>query len=94
MQDAKIFCENISDMPEYPVSTVSDTELLMRLVDLLSQETEDPIEGLAGYLVTEDPTYLPDHAEIKMLVRLLGRDKLLRLILGSILKHPTLAEGV
>jgi len=51
----------------------------------LSAAVDDPVEGLAGYLVTEDPTYLPEDTEIKMMIRTLGRDRLLRLILARVL---------
>ena len=94
MQDTKMIYENLPDGTETTAVAGSDREQLMRLISLLSHATEDPIEGLAGYLVTEDPTYLPDHAEIKMLVRLLGRDKLLRLFLGCVLKESTPTEEV
>lgn len=66
------------------------SELLARL----SQLHEDPIEGMAGYLVTEDPTYLPDDPHIKILIRSIGRDKLLRLILARALGTFSPAEEV
>ena len=56
-----------------------------RLLMLLRKTEDAPVEGLAGYLVTEDPTYLPDNAEIKVLVRQIGRDKLLRMMLTLLL---------
>lgn len=65
----------------------SDQASLTALVALLSQCRDDPTEGLAGYLVTEDPTYLPENPEIKRLIRVMGRDKLLRLVLTAFL-HP------
>jgi len=72
----------------------SDRIVLEHLVTLLSQCEEDPVEGLAGYLVTEDPTYLPDDSEIKCLIRMMGRDKLLRLILNSVLPSQSSPKGV
>ena len=66
------------------------SELLSRL----SQLKDDPIEGLAGYLVTEDPTYLPDDSDIKILIRMIGRDKLLRLIIARALQTSSLSEEV
>ncbi len=64
----------------------SDDALLFHLLTLLSNTGDDPIEGLAGYLVTEDPTYLPEQPEVKALIRSVGRDKLLRMILVRVLK--------
>ena len=72
--------------------SVADQVQLTRLLNLLTLSKEDPVEGLAGYLVTEDPTYLPDSAEIKVLARSIGRDKLLRLILTYALTHHTASE--
>lgn len=72
----------------------SDEERLAYLLSLLARVDDDPIEGLAGYLVTEDPTYLPEDAEIKVLARLMGRDKLLRLILSHVLEQHAASEGV
>ncbi len=69
-----------------------DKAQLTHLLNLLTLSEDDPVEGLAGYLVTEDPTYLPDSAEIKVLARSIGRDKLLRLILTYALTHHTASE--
>lgn len=66
-------------------SITSDDALLSHLLALLTKSEEDPMEGLAGYLVTEDPTYLPEEPEVKAMIRSLGRDKLLRMILFRVL---------
>ncbi len=71
-----------------------DHDVLEHLITLLTRCEEDPVEGLAGYLVTEDPTYLPDDPEIKRLIRVMGRDKLLRLILNSVLPSHSSPKGV
>lgn len=75
-------------------SPASEEALMTRLLTLLKHQKDDPLEGLAGYLVTEDPTYLPDCAEIKALIRRIGRDRLLRLLLTLALHHPSLTEEV
>ncbi len=62
------------------------------LLDLMVSHSSDPIEELAGYLVTEDPTYLPEDTEAKTLIRQLGRDKLLRMMLSRILNAHTSAD--
>ncbi len=72
----------------------SEEALMTRLLTLLKQQKDDPLEGLAGYLVTEDPTYLPDSTEIKALIRQIGRDRLLRLLLSLALHHPRITEEV
>ena len=37
-------------------SPASEEALMTRLLTLLKHQKDDPLEGLAGYLVTEDPT--------------------------------------
>ena len=81
--------ETIKHHPE-----TTDEVLLSHLLTLLNTIGDDPIEGLAGYLVTEDPTYLPEQPEIKALIRSVGRDKLLRLILTRVLKSASSPEEV
>ncbi len=82
--------QNLTDSVTADVQKAQFSELLSRLAQL----HEDPIEGLAGYLVTEDPTYLPDDPHIKILIRSIGRDKLLRLILARVLCTSSLSEEV
>ncbi|MBQ9780868.1 MAG: IreB family regulatory phosphoprotein [Clostridia bacterium] len=71
-----------------------DRECLSLLLTRLSSTHDDPIEGLAGYLVTEDPTYLSDDADVKLLARSIGRDKLLRMILSLVIKSGPDQEEV
>lgn len=73
---------------------ISNAECFSRLLALLKTYEGDPLEGLAGYLVTEDPTYLPEHTEIKMLIHSLGRDELLRYILLRALNRDPASEEV
>ena len=75
-------------------NSLSGEKCFSRLLALLETYEGDPLEGLAGYLVTEDPTYLPEHTEIKMLIRSMGRDELLRYILLRILNRHSSSEEV
>lgn len=68
-----------------PLSPASEQAQFDHLLDLMLQDSQDPIEELAGYLVTEDPTYLPESPEAKALIRQIGRDKLLRMMLARTL---------
>ncbi len=70
-----------------PIPEGSDEQQFCHLLNLLVQHSQDPIEELAGYLVTEDPTYLPELPEAKALIRYIGRDKLLRMILSRVLSE-------
>ena len=76
------------------MNTLSGKDCFSRLLELLETYDGDPLEGLAGYLVTEDPTYLPEHTEIKMLIRSMGRDELLRYILLRALNRHSSSEEV
>ena len=80
--------------PLAKANTLSAEKCFSRLLTLLETYDGDPLEGLAGYLVTEDPTYLPEHTEIKMLIRSMGRDELLRCILLRVLNRHSSSEEV
>ena len=67
-----------------PDAEASLTELLR----LMKQE-----RSLSGYLVTEDPTYLPEDAVVRAMVRQLGRDRMLALLITVYLRAHTDAEG-
>jgi len=51
------------------------------------------IPSLSGYLVTEDPTYLPEDAVVRAMARQLGRDRMLALLITVYLRAHTDAEG-
>ena len=78
------------DAPNKPIS--SDTELpldsyaadtLASLVRIISDCGQDPVTQLAGYLMTDDPTYLPDTAHARALADRVGRDKLLETLIRA-----------
>lgn len=72
-----------------PDAEASLTELLR----LMKQERYDVIPSLSGYLVTEDPTYLPEDAVVRAMARQLGRDRMLALLITVYLRAHTDAEG-
>lgn len=43
----------------------------------------DPVMQFAGYILSEDPTYIPDFNGARGLIRHLDRDQLLRLFIES-----------
>lgn len=55
----------------------SPAVVLNDLIACMEDEGYAPATQLAGFLMTDDPTYLPDDAEIRTAVRHVGRDKLL-----------------
>ena len=86
--------QNLDALGKTTAQSCTDDKCFARLLSLLKTYGEDPLEGLAGYLVTEDPTYLPDHSEIKMLIRSMGRDELLRHLLLRALNSDPASEEV
>ena len=57
----------------------SDT--LATLVHIIRECGQDPVTQLAGFLMTDDPTYLPDSCHARLLADRIGRDKLLETLI-------------
>jgi uncharacterized protein (UPF0297 family) len=60
-------------------------EALTALVQLIRESGLDPVSQLAGYLTTEDPTYLPDTGHARLLADHIGRNKLLEVLIETYL---------
>jgi len=43
----------------------------------------DPVRQIAGYIMTEDPTYIPDHLGARGMIRHLSRDELLKILIEN-----------
>ena len=56
---------------------LSPLDVLDELTRAMEDCGQDPATQLAGYLITEDPTYLPDCNCVRNLARHMGRDDLL-----------------
>ncbi len=69
-----------------PVSVADARPVLRELALALAEQGPDPVTQLAAYLISEDPTYLPDGTELRSLVRRIGRDKLLEALLEGYLE--------
>lgn len=54
---------------------------LSMLVEIIFSCGQDPITQLAGYLMTDDPTYLPDSSHARAIADHIGRDKLLETLI-------------
>ena len=57
------------------------SETLATLVRIIRECGLDPVTQLAGYLMTDDPTYLPDSDHARALADHIGRDKLLETLI-------------
>lgn len=56
---------------------------LDELLLLLDEQEDDPISALSGYLISEDPTYLPEMGNARALARCIGRDRILALLISD-----------
>ena len=89
------------DLPISPVSPVladpvdlpdlTPAETLAELVRFIRQSEQNPVIQLAGYLIADDPTYLPECCHARALARRVGRDKLLETLIELYLSSCTAA---
>lgn len=56
---------------------------LDELLLLLDEQEDDPVSALSGYLISEDPTYLPETGNARALARCIGRDRILALLISD-----------
>lgn len=62
---------------------------LAELLCLLRNEGIDAIPALSGYLITDDPTFLPEDGNARSVARRVGRDRMLaQLIADFAATHP------
>jgi uncharacterized protein (UPF0297 family) len=73
-------------------------ESLSELIDIIRECGQDPVTQLSGYLITEDPTYLPDGTDAqgtsaRAIARRVGRDKLLTTLIELYIRYCPAAGG-
>ena len=91
------------DNPAPRVDTSADTSVVEAEIDgkqaldellcIMREEEMDPVVQLAGYFVTEDPTYLPAEHHARGLARRVGRDKLLKALIEQYVDTRTIPTG-
>lgn len=64
----------------------SPADTLAILVRIIRGCGQDPVTQLAGYLITDDPTYLPESAHARAIADHVGRDKLMEALIESYLE--------
>lgn len=73
--------------------TYSERRVILKIVyDALLEKKYDPIRQLAGYLLSEDPAYIPDCNDARTLITKIDRDDLLDDLLRTYFEQPTIAE--
>lgn len=60
---------------------------LSNVYSALAQKGYDPISQIAGYVLSEDPTYITTHNNARKLVRKIDRDELLKAMIRSYLSN-------
>ena len=72
---------------------VDGKQALDELLRIMREGETDPVAQLAGYFVTEDPTYLPAEHHARGLARRVGRDKLLKALIEQYVDTRTVPTG-
>ena len=52
--------------------------ILTSVYDSLQEKGYNPINQIVGYILSEDPTYITNHKNVRTLIRKLDRDELLQ----------------
>ena len=64
-------------------------EMLKEVYDALCEKGYDPARQIAGYILSEDPTYIPDYKGARGMIRHLNRDDLLRIFIEHYFENKT-----
>lgn len=56
-------------------------EILSVVYEAIKVKGYDPTRQIAGYIISEDPTYIPDYNNARGLIRHINRDELLKLLI-------------
>lgn len=60
---------------------------LTELIAIIQACGQDPVTQLSGYLITEDPIYLPEGTHARAIARRVGRDKLLETLIELYIRY-------
>ena len=75
---------------KFSVNLNKDEEIkaiLSSVYNSLREKGYNPINQIVGYILSEDPTYIPNHNNARTLIRQLDRDELLQVLLKSYLQE-------
>ena len=59
--------------------------LLTEVYDALKEKGYNPINQIVGYILSEDPTYIPNYKSARSIIRKIDRDELLNILVKSYL---------
>ena len=58
-------------------------EILDTVYKAIQEKGYDPVRQIAGYILSEDPTYIPDHMGARGMIRHISSDELLKIFINS-----------
>ena len=73
MEDIYIMSEKANDA----------TLILDTIYEAIQTKGYDPVRQIAGYILSEDPTYIPDYKGARGMIRHLSRDEMLKIFIES-----------
>ncbi len=60
----------------------NNTDMILQTVyEAIKVKGYDPAKQIAGYILSEDPTYIPDYKGARGMIRHLNRDELLKIFI-------------
>jgi len=65
----------------------STQEILKTVYEALMEKGYDPINQIAGYILSGDPAYITSHKNARTLIRKMERDELVEELVRSYLKQ-------
>lgn len=60
-------------------------QILLKVYEALKQRGYNPIDQLASYILSEDPTYITNYNNARSLIRRIDRDELMSVLLRNYL---------
>ena len=68
----------------------NSAELILDTVyEAIQTKGYDPVRQIAGYILSEDPTYIPDYKGARGMIRHLNRDELLKVFIEFYFENHT-----
>ena len=68
----------------------NSAELILDTVyEAIKTKGYDPVRQIAGYILSEDPTYIPDYKGARGMIRHLNRDELLKVFIEFYFENHT-----
>lgn len=77
--------ERMNSNTKLTLEQLEDT--IGKVYTAMLEKNYDPTIQLAGYILSEDPLYMPDHDNARGLIRQVDRDDLLQLLIDYYLQH-------